>query len=84
MRPHRSTANIVFYLSLPAIFLFLVLIRPPGPFYVLPLAPIALAAMLHGFAGGTLAALAAMALRLASSGEIRLPFAMATAAAAEL
>ena len=60
MRRHRSTANIVFYLSLPTIFLFLVLVRPPGPFYVLPLAPIALAALLHGFAGGTLATLAAM------------------------
>ncbi len=61
MRRHRSLAQLVFYVSLPIIFLFLILVRPPSPFYVLPLAPIALAAMLHGFAGGTLAALAAMA-----------------------
>ena len=61
MRRHRSLAQLVFYVSLPIIFLFLILVRPPSPFYVLPLAPIALAAMLHGFVGGTLAALAAMA-----------------------
>lgn len=61
MRRQRSLAKFVFYLSLPIIFAFLILVRPPIPFYALPLAPIALAAMLDGFAGGTLMALTAMA-----------------------
>jgi signal transduction histidine kinase len=61
MRRYRSLTNLVLYLSLPLIFIFLIVARPPIPFYALPLAPIALAAMLHGFAGGMLLALAAMA-----------------------
>lgn len=61
MRGRRSLAKIGLYLSLPIIFAFLILARPPIPFYVLPLAPIALAAMLHGFVEGTLVAVAAMA-----------------------
>jgi signal transduction histidine kinase len=51
----------VLYLSLPIIFAFLGIVRPPIPFYALPLAPIALAAVLYEFAGGTLVAVAAMA-----------------------
>ena len=57
----RNLAKSFLYLSLPLIFLFLILVRPPLTFYVLPLAPIALAAMLYEVGGGTLVALAAMA-----------------------
>jgi two-component system NtrC family sensor kinase len=45
------------YVSLPLIFAYLILIRPPIPFYALLLAPIALAAVLYEFAGGTFVAL---------------------------
>lgn len=61
MRFPRSLAESVLYLSLPLIFVFLILSRPPIPYYVLPLVPIALAALLYEFVGGTLVALAAMA-----------------------
>lgn len=57
----QSLAELVLYLSLPLIFLFLALVRPPTPFYAMLLAPIALAAMLFEFTGGTLVALVAMA-----------------------
>jgi two-component system, NtrC family, sensor kinase len=61
VRRHRSLAELVLYLSLPVVFLFLIVSRPPLPFYVTPLAPIALAAVLYEFAGGTLVALVAIA-----------------------
>jgi len=57
----QSLVELVLYLSLPLIFLFFALIRPPTPFYTLLLAPIALAAVLFEFTGGTLVALVAMA-----------------------
>lgn len=60
MSRRRSLAEFVLFLSLPLIFVTLVVARPPFPFYALPLASIALAAILYGFTGGTLAALAAM------------------------
>ncbi|MFQ5612025.1 MAG: GAF domain-containing protein [Anaerolineae bacterium] len=61
MHRHRSLGELSLYLSLLLIFTFLVVARPPIPFYALPLAPIALAAVLYEFAGGTLAALVAIA-----------------------
>ncbi len=60
MRRRRSLAKLVFYFSLPIILVFLILARPAISFYALALAPIALAAMLYGFVGGALVALAAM------------------------
>ncbi|MDX1614354.1 MAG: GAF domain-containing protein [Candidatus Promineifilaceae bacterium] len=54
-------AEAILYSSLALLFAFLVLARPPLPFLVLLLGPIALAAALYEFAGGTLAALAALA-----------------------
>ena len=60
MRFPRSLAEFVLYLSLLLIFAFLALSPPPTPFYALPLIPIALAALLYEFVGGTLVALAAM------------------------
>ncbi|MCI0399653.1 MAG: ATP-binding protein [Chloroflexi bacterium] len=60
-RNHRpSLAEAILYVSLPFIFLFLALVRPAVSFYALLLAPIALAAVLYEFAGGTLVALVAM------------------------
>jgi signal transduction histidine kinase len=56
IRPER----IILYVSLILLFLFLALARPPVAYYALLLAPIALAAVLYEFAGGTLAGLAAM------------------------
>jgi two-component system NtrC family sensor kinase len=53
-------AEAILFLSFPLIFILLILTRPPLPFLVLLLAPIALAAVLYEFVGGTLAALAAM------------------------
>jgi GAF domain-containing protein len=61
MHTRRSFVVLAFYLGLLLIFLYLTIFRPPIAFYALPLAPIALAAVLYGFAGGTLVALAAMA-----------------------
>ncbi len=60
MRLPRSLTESVLYLSLVLIFAFLILARPPIPFYALPLAPIGLAAVLHEFVGGTLVALISM------------------------
>jgi signal transduction histidine kinase len=60
LRRRHSLAEIILFLSLPLIFLFLALSRPPISFYALPLAPIALAAVLYETVGGTLAALATM------------------------
>ncbi len=61
LRFSRSLAEFVLFVSLPLTFAPLVLFRPPAPFFALPLAPIALAAVLHEFAGGTLIGLLAMA-----------------------
>jgi GAF domain-containing protein len=58
--PH-SLAEFVLYLSLAFILLFLILARPPSSFYTFLLAPIALAAVLYEFAGGTFVALVATA-----------------------
>jgi two-component system NtrC family sensor kinase len=57
----RSRARLVLVVSLPLIFAYLILFRPPIPFYALLLAPIALAAMSYEFTGGTFVALVAMA-----------------------
>ncbi len=59
-RHRRSLAEVILFFSLPAIFLLLVLVRPPTSFYTLPLISIALAATLYEFVGGTITALAAM------------------------
>jgi signal transduction histidine kinase len=55
-----NLGKIVLFLSLTLLFVFVVIARPPIPFYALLLAPIALAAVLYEFAGGTLAALVVM------------------------
>ena len=60
LRHRRSLAEVILFVSLPAIFLLLVLVRPPTSFYALPLISIALAAMLYEFVGGMVAALTAM------------------------
>ncbi|RMG96634.1 MAG: GAF domain-containing protein [Chloroflexi bacterium] len=52
-----SLAEWFLYISFPLILSILLVTRPPIPFYALPLAPIALAAVLYEFWGGTLAAL---------------------------
>lgn len=57
---HRSLAEYILVVSLPLVFGALIFFRPPAAFYALPLAPIALAAVLHEFAGGTLVGLMAM------------------------
>lgn len=57
----RKLAAAGLFLSLPLIIAFLLLARPPAPYYALPLAPIALAAVLYEFTGGALATLLAMA-----------------------
>jgi signal transduction histidine kinase len=59
--PKRSLAFASLYLSLPLIILFLIVFRPPTPYFALLLAPIALAAVLYEFVGGALVALAATA-----------------------
>lgn len=61
VRQHHSLAEVILFISLPLILIFLIVTRPPIPFYALPLAPIALAAVLYEFTGGTLGAVAAMA-----------------------
>jgi hypothetical protein len=61
IRIPRSLAELVLYTSLPLILLFLAVVRPSIPFYTLLIAPIALAAVIYEFAGGTLVALVAMA-----------------------
>ena len=53
-------AEVILFLSLIVIFIFLVLARPSLPFLALLLIPIALAAVLYEFIGGTLVALVAM------------------------
>jgi len=60
LRLNRGLAEFILFLSLPLTFAPLILLRPRAPFYALPLAPVALAAILHEFAGGTLVGLAAM------------------------
>jgi signal transduction histidine kinase len=55
-----SPERIFLYASLLLILLFLALVRPPVPFFALLLVPIALAAIQHEFAGGTLVALVVM------------------------
>jgi signal transduction histidine kinase len=60
MRFPRSLAKLVLYISTPLIFIILILARPPISYYTLPLAPIALAALLYEFIGGTLAGVASM------------------------
>lgn len=55
-----SPERVLLYASLSLIFLFLALVRPSVPSYALLLAPIALAALLYEFAGGTLTALIVM------------------------
>jgi signal transduction histidine kinase len=61
MRLPRSLAEFALYASILIIFLFLVAVRPSIYFFAFPLAPIALAALLYGFMGGTFVAMAAMA-----------------------
>jgi signal transduction histidine kinase len=63
MRKNRSSlrlAEILLILSLPAVFLLLILARPPTPYYAFLLAPVVFVAALHELAGGILAALAAL------------------------
>jgi C4-dicarboxylate-specific signal transduction histidine kinase len=58
---HRlNLAQFFLFLALALIFLFLIIVRPPVSYYALPLVPIAVAALLYEFAGGTLAALVVM------------------------
>lgn len=56
----HTPAELIIFLGLPLILVFLALSHPPIAFYALPLAPIALAAVLYEFAGGTLVAMVAM------------------------
>lgn len=58
-RGHR-VAEIALYSSLLFFFGYTLIARPPLPFLTLLVAPIALAAMLYEFVGGTIAALSAM------------------------
>lgn len=60
MRRHQSLATFVLYGSLLSILAFLVLSRPPIPYYALLLVPISLAALLYELVGSTLVALIAM------------------------
>jgi hypothetical protein len=60
IRKHLHLAEIVLFHSLIAFFVFVPLARPPASFLVLPLGPIALAAVLYEFVGGLFAALAGM------------------------
>jgi len=53
-------AELLLFLSLALIFLFLIIARPSLPFLALLLIPIALAAVLYEFVGGVLVALIAM------------------------
>ena len=53
-------AKLLLLLTLPLIFLFLIIARPSLPFLALLLIPIALAAFAYEFVGGVLVALVAM------------------------
>lgn len=57
----RKIGVVAVYASFVLVFGLLGLWRPPASFYAFPLLPIALAALLHEFTGGALAALLAVA-----------------------